>query len=287
MIRRFIEEGERAAARYTLAVPRRARLGGAHLGRRGGSSLEFQEHRDYQPGDDLRHLDWPAYARSDRLIVKLYREEVQPHLDLLLDGSRSMALPGSEKARAAVALAAFFTRAAIHAGLSQRVWLAADGCRQLGTLGAPLDWEGLDFSFAGDLAESIEQLPPRWRPAGVRVVISDLLWRGEPRALLARLGRGAAAVWVVQLVAAVDVAPAAAGFGRLEDSESGQTRDLLLDRAARSRYHQAFETHRDGWRRACREAGASMVTMVAEHLVDDWSPESLADLLRQGIVEAA
>ena len=48
-------------------------------------------------GDDLRRLDWAAYARSDKMIVKLYRQEVCPHLDIVLDGSCSMAVAGSEK----------------------------------------------------------------------------------------------------------------------------------------------------------------------------------------------
>ena len=103
----YLAEGERAGCRYALAAPRRLPLGaaGMHQGGRSGSSLEFKEHRDYQPGDDLRHLDWNAYARSDQLIVKLFHEEVNPRLDLVLDGSRSMALPGSAKERAALGLA--------------------------------------------------------------------------------------------------------------------------------------------------------------------------------------
>ena len=68
------------------------------------------DHREYQPGDDLRRLDWAAYARSDKMIVKLYRQEVCPHLDVVIDGSRSMALEGTQKLRAGVALAAALAR---------------------------------------------------------------------------------------------------------------------------------------------------------------------------------
>ncbi len=279
--RREVEAAERAAIRYALAVPRRAARGaaGARLGRRAGSSLEFQEHREYQPGDDLRHLDWSAYGRSDRLIVKLYHEEIHPHLDLLLDGSRSMALEGSAKARAAAGLAAFFARAAAQADWTASAWLAGEGCR-------PLAFDALGFEHRGGLPESLDRLPPRWRPRGVRLLISDLLWDGEPRAVLARLARGSAAVGVVQLLAAADVEPEAGGFGRLEDSETGERRDLLLDRAAVERYRRALETHRGAWRRACREAGAVMVTLVAERLVERWAPEALEELVRHGMVEA-
>ena len=54
-----------------------------------------------------------------------------------------------------------------------------------------------------------------------------------------------------------------------------------------SGYRQAFHAHREGWHRACREAGAVMVTLVAERLVDGWRPESLEELVRRGIVEVA
>lgn len=286
-MRRFVAEGERAAELYALAIPRRSRAGSSQLGIGTGSSWEFHEHREYQPGDDLRHIDWPAYGRSDRLMVKLYREETQPHLDLLIDGSRSMALAASEKARAAVALTSFLARAASRSGMTHDVWLAGDGCRSLRAADGALAGEELVFDFPGDLVESLDRSAPRWRPLGVRAVVSDLLWRHEPRGLLARLGRGAAAVWIVQLVAEADLAPRASGFARLRDAESGRSRDLLVDAAAVARYRKAFEAHRTSWQRACREAGAVMVTLVAERLVAGWSSESLGDLLRLGLIVPA
>ena len=103
-LRHSLLAGELAGSRYVLRTPRGLPAGtvGLHQGARAGSSLEFKEHRDYEPGDDLRHIDWNAYARSDHLVVKLFHEEVTPHLDIVLDGSRSMALTGSAKAAAAL-----------------------------------------------------------------------------------------------------------------------------------------------------------------------------------------
>jgi uncharacterized protein (DUF58 family) len=77
---------------YQLGLPRTPGSGrsGELLGRGTGTSLEFQEYREYMPGDDIRHLDWSAYARSDSLMVRLYREEISPRMDVLLDVSRSM-----------------------------------------------------------------------------------------------------------------------------------------------------------------------------------------------------
>ena len=281
-----IAAAERAAARYALSIPYRNAPAGSRLGQRSGSSLEFQEHREYQPGDDLRHLDWSAYARSDRLIVKLFREEIQPHVDLVLDGSRSMAHPSGAKGAATAGMAAFLTRAATQAGLTSSVWLAAEGCRRL-EADFRQSLAALDFSYSGTLPQSLDRLPPRWRPRGIRLLLSDLLWAEEPRTVLARVARGSAAVWVVQLLATDDVRPEVSGFGRLEDVETGEIRDLLIDSEAARRYERAFEAHREGWRRACREVGALMVTLEAERLVDGWRPEALEDLVRRGMVELA
>src|SRR5438270_2868681 len=113
-IRQSLRDGEKLGLRYALQIPQVAASGwtGTRSGRRAGSSIDFQDYREYQPGDDLRFIDWSIYARSDRLTVKLFREEVTPHLDLVLDGSASMALDDTAKAMAAARLTALFATAA-------------------------------------------------------------------------------------------------------------------------------------------------------------------------------
>src|SRR6201995_1984911 len=108
-LQQALRDGEKLGLRYALQIPQVAASGivGSQSGRRAGSSIDFQDYREYQPGDDLRFIDWGIYARSDRLTVKLFREEVTPHLDLILDGSRSMNLPETAKAGALAARAAF------------------------------------------------------------------------------------------------------------------------------------------------------------------------------------
>ncbi len=70
-------------------------LTGLHRSPFHGFSVEFSEYRDYQPGDDLRHLDWRLYARSDRLCIKKYTQETNVRFYLLCDASASMAYRGS------------------------------------------------------------------------------------------------------------------------------------------------------------------------------------------------
>src|ERR1700761_6333643 len=64
---------------------------GLHRSPHRGFSVEFSAHREYTPGDELRHLDWRAYARSDRHYVKLYEQETNLRATLVLDSSASMA----------------------------------------------------------------------------------------------------------------------------------------------------------------------------------------------------
>ena len=98
-LQQALRDGEKLGLRYALQIPQVAASGivGSRLGRRAGSSIDFQDYREYQPGDDLRFIDWGIYARTDRLSIKLFREEVTPHLDLVLDGSRSMNLEGKPR----------------------------------------------------------------------------------------------------------------------------------------------------------------------------------------------
>ncbi len=63
---------------------------GQHKSPHRGFSVEFSEHREYTPGDELRHLDWRAYARSDRYYIKLYEQETNLRATIVIDTSNSM-----------------------------------------------------------------------------------------------------------------------------------------------------------------------------------------------------
>lgn len=285
LFRQALLAGERCGLRYLLDPPRIAPLGvaGTQLGHRSGSSIEFMDHREYQPGDDLRRIDWSGYARSDRLVVKLYREEVSPHLDLVIDGSRSMDLPGTKKAEAALGVAGAFAAAASNAAFTCTPWLAGDGFRRIASASQrPATWTGLSFDAPQTMERSFAQLPPGWRRQAVRVVVSDLMWPGDPLAMLRRLSEGAASLVLAQVLAKQDVTPPARGNLRLADSESGQMLELFIDAGAEKRYRQAFEQHQNDWRAAARRVGAVMVTAVAEDLLESWS---LEDFVRQQVLQ--
>jgi len=70
---------------------------GAYSSPRRGTSLEFADYRKYSPGDDLRYLDWGIFARSDRLYVRLFHEEVDLFAYIFVDASASMGFPSRER----------------------------------------------------------------------------------------------------------------------------------------------------------------------------------------------
>jgi uncharacterized protein (DUF58 family) len=268
-IRQALREGEQLGLRYTLQIPQTTASGlaGSRLGRRSGSSIDFQDYREYQPGDDLRFIDWGVYARTDRLTVKLFREEVTPHLDLILDGSHSMSLEGSIKSESTAKLAALLATAAANAQCTRAVWLSGEGFHRLDhDVHSPSTWDALKFDSPRNLDQSHEILGPKLRRLGVRVLISDLLWPGNPVQTLRRLREGAAALSVIQLLGRDDASPPEHGSLRLIDSETGETTEMYVDSKVDQQYRESLARLQQSWDDACRQCGARMTTMIAEDL---------------------
>ncbi len=268
-IRQALRDGEQLGARYALQIPQVAASGwtGSRAGRRAGSSIDFQDYREYQPGDDLRFIDWGIYARNDRLTIKLFREEVIPHLDLILDGSRSMNLDNTAKATAVAQLAALLATAAANAQCTQAVWLSGEGFQRLANDGlTPSAWDKLELASPRTPEQAFEIMPPKFRRLGVRVLVSDLLWPGDPLPLLRRLREGAAALFVVQLLARDDATPPEHGNLRVVDSETGEENEIYIDSTLAKQYADNLAQLQQSWSDACRQCGAQMTTLIAEDL---------------------
>lgn len=81
-------------------------FGGNHKSKTFGSSCEFSDFRDYIPGDDINKIDWNAYARFEKLYIKLYLDERQVHTRIYIDASRSMSYGKGKKDIQAIKIAA-------------------------------------------------------------------------------------------------------------------------------------------------------------------------------------
>lgn len=255
----------------------RVRRVGAALGGRPGArrvpAADFIDHRPYSPGDDIRHIDWAAYARHDQLSVRLGRVAQAAEVRILLDASPSMAR-GARKWRAARELAAALGWLSLAAG--DRVGLQAFPASRASAWG-PASGAGAGGSllgFVGALAPSPAEAT-RLEPAvsaaaaaapggGLLVLISDL-WIDDdlPRAL----ARAPGPRWdtlVLHVLGRDELEPPDDGPLLLEDAESGESLRLVVDAEMREAYRRALHARLDRLHAICAGAGASWHLLPAD-----------------------
>ena len=266
-----------AASSWRLVVPRTPMRGrvGERLGAATGSSMEFQDHRPYSPGDDLRHVDWRAYARSSVLSVRLYREEVAPRVDLVIDRSRSMAVTPA-KQRSYGELLALLAAAANGISSDTRVvW----GTAAPGRLERPVDVER--FLTCDAAVAAMEEPHLALRRNSMRVVVGDFLFPHDADALIGRLARDSASLAVIQLTTRDEAEPEVEGGRRLVDVEGRGELDVTIDARTVQAYRQRFNRLRQELSQAARRVGATFV-----HVIAGGSPRDVARTLAgAGILE--
>lgn len=157
---------------------------GSYSSPRRGTSLEFADYRRYAPGDDLRYLDWGIYARTDRLYVKVFREEVDLFAYMFIDASASMAFPSrAEKFLPAshVALALAYVILANHDHVKFHLMQGAAGRASQFYRGRRRMADCIDFATSVapggplDLAPSLGEHLKKLRRPGKAILISDFL----------------------------------------------------------------------------------------------------------------
>jgi uncharacterized protein (DUF58 family) len=225
---------------------------GAHTSVRRGTSLDFADFRSYQPGDDFRTIDWGIYGRLDRLVVRLYAEEEDLSVHLLLDSSASMSFGSPPKIDYARRLAAALGYVGI--GSLDRVGVTTFAAGLEGGPGrsvAPRRGRAQLFHLleymselapAGrtDIARSLEEYARRSRTPGLAIIITDLLddslgsYRRGMQALLFHDFE----VVLVHVLDREEIGPSEQGALRLTDMETGQTLPLYVDRSLLAAYRQ-------------------------------------------------
>ena len=270
-----------AAARWRLPFSRQAwrGLAGNWLGAGSGSSLDFQDHRTYVPGDDPRHIHWQAFARTGALTMKLYRAEVAPFVDVAVDVSASMALTPAKTARTDE-LVAFCVECADRAGAPVRLHAAngrmvraiaadevrADRWRERLPAASPAS-ESKETKSKSSPADANASLPPGplpWRPGALKVLICDLLFAGDPSALLVPLAAGSGVGVVLAPALAEEAELPWRGNVELTDCESPTARRQRIDEPLASRYATAYARHFTLWREACRKRGVLFARVPCE-----------------------
>ncbi|MDR2513080.1 MAG: DUF58 domain-containing protein [Puniceicoccales bacterium] len=230
-----------------------------------GSSLDFQDHRPYFPGDDPRHINWQAYARTGSYTMKLYRQEVSPRVDLFVDISPSMFLVPEKRARV-LAVVVFCAESALRLGASLQVHAAHGSHVEFVPVERLLcaEEEPWQKRLPGKTAEhGLALATAPFRHGSLRVLVSDLLFPGGSdalRPLAAGQGRGVVLVpWC-----ALEAAPGWAGNHYFEDVESGNRERRRVTPSLLRRYEDAYARHFGTWRDAARRHGVRFARVCAE-----------------------
>lgn len=245
--------------RLNLEVLSSAGTFGVREGRETGASVEIQDFREYVPGDDLRRIDWFSSARTDRLIVRLYREEVSPFFDLVVDTSASMSIRDGRKAALAHELCRWMWRSAGVGGLAVRLFAAGSELRRLDQP------EELEFTQA----ESVLFAAPAravagFRRASVRVVLSDFMSAVAPASVVKALSAGAARLVTVHLLGPWEANPQPTGPCMLDAVEERRRADITLDRRTVEDYRRRLGALRTELREQTFRYGGVHVEVVAD-----------------------
>ncbi|HET7087405.1 MAG TPA: DUF58 domain-containing protein [Anaerolineae bacterium] len=256
--------------RLTL-VSRRARAGkfkGERRSPRRGGSVEFADFREYAPGDDFRQIDWNAYARLERLFLRLFVEEEDATVHVIVDASRSMdwgqPLKSTYARRVAaalgyVALVGMDRLVGAALGLDGRSYALFPPHRGKHQALAWFDWlaglalseaEGLQPGGQASPLAALTQYAASVRRAGPLVVVSDLMddgWREGIQRLAARHYE----ITLLHILAPQEIDPEWEGDLKLVDSETNAAVEITADFDLLSRYRARLEAWQSEWQQFC------------------------------------
>ncbi len=278
------------------------KLPGERRSKRRGRSVEFDDFRNYAPGDDLRHIDWNVYARFERLLIKLFREEEDLSLTIALDISASMDAGTPSKIVFASKLAAAL--ASVGLFNQNRVSLATFGAGKFNML-APMRGKtnikrATDFLLESlrvnatheqatdSFSRAATMLASTRRNRGILIVISDWLFESDLTPGLNALGAatqvGALDTYAVLVRAPDEEDPGLAQsrglFGDLllTDIESGRTSEVTVSEESVEVYRRERKKFEESWRHACTARGIASFMLSTDASVE----QVVTDSLRQG-----
>ncbi|MBO5338828.1 MAG: DUF58 domain-containing protein [Clostridia bacterium] len=262
-------------------------FGGNRQSKNFGSSCEFADYRDYQPGDDINKIDWNAYARFDKLYQKLYLDERQMHTRIYIDASRSMYHGNKDKAEQALRIAATFAYLSI-CEMDKVSIYAIHGSEIEEVVGGLVGKEAYinyigklnDIDFVGDSHISDAILPSNvGRGDGFSIVISDFLTDDNYENAIDHLVTKKRDVLCIQVLAADELNPQIRGKMHLFDVEdSNKTYRKKIDNDIIRAYKDALSFVIERIKNYCEARGATYLLAPANATVFDVFFGKMVDL---------
>ena len=262
-------------------------FGGNHKSRTHGSSCEFADYRDYVDGDDTTKLDWNAYARFEKLYLKLFLDERQMHTRIYIDASRSMEYGDPKKAERALLYAATLAYLSVCEMDKVSVYVIKDKAVHeiiRGMVGKEAFLSSInkleEIVFDGDSFISEAIVPENVGYGdGLSVIISDFLTDNDYEAAIDHLIGKHRDVFCLQILSMEELSPQARGKVHFFDSENASLfyrKDI--DREIAKAYKRALEYATSRIRDYCNARGADYLLVSAEDKPQDVLFEKLINM---------
>lgn len=270
------------------------RVQGERRSKKRGESVEFADHRPYVIGDDIRHIDWNIYGRLDRLFLKLFLEEEDLSVNVIIDASGSADCGTPNKF-------VYMQQAAMALGYIGLVNMNRVGATAIGDIGgdggvfsAIRDLRGrrrvhdlgrwllsLEPGGTADFTEACKRIALSRRGKGVMIVLSDFFIKeGYETGLRLLKGRGYD-VFCIQVLSPQEVEPDIAGDLRLRDVEDGDQAEVTISAPLLKRYKANLNAWNDQLRDFCARREIGLLTVKTDTPVDTLI---LDYLRRRGVV---
>ncbi len=250
-----------------------SRQKGERRSKRKGESAEFADYRNYVVGDDLRHIDWNIYARLDRLFLKLFLEEEDLNITVLLDVSKSMDVGEPSKAlyakRVAAAMAYIglcnYDRVNLYA-YNDAIANHVSGLRSRKMLPRVIQFlEETPVQGKSHFAAAARQFASRHTQKGIVLVLSDFLDKGGfDQGLRYLLGRQFD-IYVLQTLSPQEVTPELAGDLKLVDCEDEDVAEITVSKTLLDRYKANLEAYCESLRSYCSQRGINYLLATTDH----------------------
>ena len=274
--------------RIAMKAPVRGGAGGVRRSRVLGDSAEFSDFRDYVPGDDPRRIDWNAYARFERLFLKLFMEEQEMLLTLIVDASASMDYGEKSKWAFSVKLAQMLMYLAVTGGdRANMIILSGEKMhkspiytgRQGYAQGAAL-LDGIAPSGATALTRAVTRAPLH-AARGMCVLISDLFSEDGMEGALASLLYRKQQVALLQVLSKEEMEPELEGPLRLVDAEGAPPIDVTVNGEILRLYHKNLDAFLSGTQSYCHRRGIPYVLLRSDM---DLMRDALPHFMRGGVI---
>lgn len=287
---KFLEKIE-----YLALVSRRAfrgQLFAQRRGRRLGTGVEFADHRDYAPGDELRDIDWNIYARHGELLLKRFQEEEDLHVYFLLDCSLSMGFGNPCKfdhARQTLAAMAYIALddldcVGVTAFADDVIgdFAMVRGKQRIHPIMRFLENQKLRQGGTTSLERSVRTFVGRRQRRGLVVLISDFYDPAGFQRGLDLLRHERYDPFLVQIYDCSEARPPLRGEIELVDAETQQLETVSITRRARQAYLQRYQVFLDSIAAYCRKHNCGHISASTEKGYE----ELILDMMRAAGVRA-